>query len=229
MRITVVSAMPPAEAAEALRDLGCSVREAPAMAPAAEYTRDVDVLVMEAGEDAEVGRFVLGRVRALEVTVPVLLAVRTSQLTRVDPAWSYDDLILQPYVPQELYVRLRTLEWRASEFAHPERIKLGALLLDLAAHEASLGGRRLPLTPREFALLTHLARHRGRALGRASILRDVWQTRSTDTRTLDVHIRRLRVHLGDAVVLETVRGVGYRLGAAPPMTPRGTVGAFDPP
>ena len=92
-------------------------------APAA-LVRDVDVLVMEAGDDAEVGRFVLGRVRALETNVPVLLAVRTSQLTRVDPAWSFDDLILQPYVPQELYVRLRALEWRASEFAQPERIKL---------------------------------------------------------------------------------------------------------
>jgi len=229
VRITVVSATPPAEAAEVLRDLGCSVREALAVTPAATYTRDVDVLVMEAGEDAEVGRFVLGRVRALETPVPVLLAVRTSQLTRVDPSWHYDDLVLQPYVPQELYVRLRTLEWRASEFAHPERIKLGALLLDLAAHEALLSGRRLPLTPREFALLTHLAVHRGRALARASILRDVWQTRSTDTRTLDVHIRRLRAHLGDAVVLETVRGVGYRLGATPPGVSRDATGETEPP
>lgn len=199
------------------------------MAAPAALVRDVDVLVMEAGDDAEVGRFVLGRVRALETNVPVLLAVQTLQLTRVDPAWSFDDLILQPYVPQELYVRLRALEWRASEFAQPERIKLGALVLDLAGHEALLGGRRLALAPREFALLVHLARHRGRALSRASILRDVWQTRATDTRTLNVHVRRLRAHLGDAVVLETVRGIGYRLGAAPPTNSAAPQGELVPP
>lgn len=215
VRIVVVSTANVAEATVTLRDLGCAVRTASPLELPSRYTRGIDALVVEAGDDAEVGRFVLQRVRALGEHIPTLLAVQTSQLTRVDPRWAYDDLVLQPYVPQELYVRLRTLEWRASEFSGPERIKLGALVIDLSAHEAAVGGRALSLTPREFALLTLLARHRGRVLTRATLLREVWGARSTESRSLDVHIRRLRSALGAEVSLVTVRGVGYRLGEAP--------------
>ncbi len=194
-----------------LRDLGCAVREESPLAPPATLVANADVVIVEAGDDAEVGRFVLSRLRGLERRVPALLALHTTQLTRLDAAWGHDDFVLQPLVPQELYARLRALEWRTSEFAQPERIKAGALVVDVASHEATVDGRRVELAPMEFALLAHLAAHRPRVLGRAALLRDLWGRRAGASRTLDVHVRRLRAKLGDQVSIETVRGVGYRL------------------
>lgn len=213
VRITVVSALAPAEATEALRDLGCAVREGSPLAPPEELADRTDVLVIEAGDDAEIGRFVLGRVRRLPRRLPVLLAVRTSQLTRLDPSWAWDDLALQPYVPQELYVRLRAVEWRASEFVQEERVKVGPLVIDPGAHEATLAGQNLDLAPQEFALLHHLALHRSKVHTRESLLREVWGLRGVESRTVDVHVRRLRAKLGAAVQIETVRGVGYKITA----------------
>jgi DNA-binding response OmpR family regulator len=218
MRITVVSASSPAEAVEILRDLGCAVRESSPLAPPAEVAARADIVLVETGDDAEVGRFVLGRLRGLDERVPAILALRTSQLTRVDPAWGHDDMVLQPYVPQELYVRLRAVEWKTSEFDQPERIKLGDLVIDPAAHVVTLAGRRVTLAPMEFTLLTHLARHRARVLRRDALLRDVWGVRGMTTRTVDVHIQRLRARFEGALHIETVRGVGYRL-VAPSMSP----------
>lgn len=211
MRTTVVSASAPSEAAEVLRDLGCAVREESPLAPPDVIAARADVVLIESGDDAEVGRFVVARLRALPARVAVLLSLRTSQLTRLDPAWGHDDFALQPYVPQELYARLRGIEWRMSDFAQPERVKCGALVIDVAGHEATLDGCRVELAPMEFNLLAYLARHRARVLGRATLLKELWNIRGGATRTLDVHVRRLRARLGDRITIETVRGVGYRL------------------
>ncbi len=211
MRITVVGAKSPAEATLALRDLGCTVRESSPMDPPEAIARGAEVVVIEADTDAEVGRFALARLRGLPERIPVLLAVATSQLTRIDPSWGYDDVVLQPYVPQELYVRIRGVEWKVSAFSQPERVKVGPLVINPDAHEATLDGRPLALTPQEFALLTHLARYRGRSHARAALLREVWGVRGVHTRTVDVHVSRLRGKIGAMLDIVTVRGVGYRL------------------
>ena len=70
------------------------------------------------------------------------------------------------------------------------------------------------MAPMEFTLLPHLARHRDRVVERASLLREVWGVRATRTRTLDVHVQRLRAKLAPVVSIETVRGIGYRLASA---------------
>jgi DNA-binding response OmpR family regulator len=211
VRTTVASVFSPSEAAELLRDLGCAVREDSPLAPPEALAANADAVIVEAGDDAEVGRFVIARLRGLQRRVPVILTLTTAQLTRLDPAWGHDDFALQPYVPQELYARLRALEWRTSDFAQPERVKAGALLIDIAGHEATVDGRRVDLAPMEFTLLAHLVTHRARVLGREALLRDLWGRRGGATRTLDVHVRRLRAKLGSAAIIETVRGVGYRL------------------
>lgn len=214
MRVTVVSAMGGAVGAAELTDLGCAVRELLAVAPPAEIVAGTDLVLVEAGADGELGRFVIQRVRAIAPRVPILLAIEPGQLARVDPSWGHDDFILMPYVPHELYARLRAAEWRASEFAQPERIKVGSLVLEPAAHEAWLGGTPLQLSRREFELLALLARNRGRVVRREQILASVWRTRrTTPSRTLDVHIRRVRAKLAGALSIETVRGVGYKLVA----------------
>lgn len=214
-----MSVLNPSEAAEVLRDLGCAVREDSPLAPPEALAANADAVIVEAADDAEVGRFVVTRLRGLPRRTPVILSLRTTQLTRLDPAWGHDDFVLQPYVPQELYARIRALEWRTSDFAQPERVKAGALLIDLAGHEATVDGRRVELAPMEFNLLAHLVTHRARVLGRATLLRDLWGRRGGATRTLDVHVRRLRAKLGTAAVIETVRGVGYRLVVPGATTP----------
>ena len=205
MRIALVSQAQPAEALEILRDLGCRpVEHAPTDDPV-EIAHDGDAVLVECGADVDPMRALLFRLRRAGAA-SVLLAVRSEQVLRVDPGWPFDDLTLQPYVPPELYLRLRVLEWRRREAPNDLRIEVGAMSVDL-------GGERVPLSPQEFALLAYLTRFRRRAVSREVLLRDVWGLRSVETRTVDVHIRKLRQKLGEAVNIDTVRGVGYRLDA----------------
>jgi DNA-binding response OmpR family regulator len=92
-------------------------------------------------------------------------------------------------------------------------IEVGLLVVDPGAHEITLGGRRLTLTPREFDLLAFLARHPGRVHSREELLRKVWGYDYVgETRTVDVHVRRLRAKLGEKNrLIETVMGAGYKL------------------
>jgi DNA-binding response OmpR family regulator len=212
MRVTVVSALGEALAASALVDLGCAVRERVAVCAPTDIVEGSDAVFVEAGGDGELGAFVVRRVRAAAPKIPLLLGVERSQLARVDPGWGHDDFILVPYDAHELVARLRAVEWRSSEFSQPERVKLGALVLDIDAHEARVGAAALSLANREFDLLVFLARGHGRVVRRAEILANVWGQRGGDGgRSLDVHIRRLREKLGASVRIETIRGVGYRL------------------
>ena len=176
-------------------------------------------MLVECGGDVDPMRALLFRLRRAGAA-SVRLAVRSEQVLRVDPGWPFDDLMLQPYVPPELYLRLRVLEWRRRDAPNDLRIEVGAMSVHLGARVVDLGGDRVPLSPQEFALLAYLTRFRGRAVSREVLLRDVWGLRSVETRTVDVHIRKLRQKLGEAVVIDTVRGVGYRLDAmskdAPP-------------
>ncbi len=210
----MVSALGEAAAGGALRDLGCAVRERLAVTPPGELVDGVDAVFVEACGDGELGAFVIRRVRRVASRIPLLLGIERSQLARIDPAWGHDDFVLIPYDPHELVARLRASEWRASEFAGPERVKVGPLVLDVANHEARVGPTPIVLANREFELLLFLARGRGRVLRRGEILAAVWGQRvEQGGRSLDVHVRRLREKLGGALQLLTVRGVGYRLEA----------------
>jgi DNA-binding winged helix-turn-helix (wHTH) protein len=211
VRIALVSVDRDNPIAEALRDLGCAAREHGPLAPPGEVVRGADALVVDGADDLDLARFILDRCRAADPRLPTLLVLSTSQLGRLEPAWPFDDFILRGCSPHELYKRLRVIEWRASEFAHAERVKIGELVIDSAAHEVLLSGRRIPMAPMEFTLLSYLARNRDRVVERAALLREVWGVRVAQTRTVDVHVQRLRAKLAPSVGIETVRGVGYRL------------------
>jgi DNA-binding winged helix-turn-helix (wHTH) protein len=143
---------------------------------------------------------------------PALLAVPERQVARVEPSSGFDDFIVAPYLPAELYARIRALEWRRSEFSNEERLKVGGLVIDRAAHEVTVDGRRAVLTAKEFALLAFLAANRGRVFSREVLLARVWGARyEGGARTVDIHVRRLRAKLGDTLPLETLRGAGYKL------------------
>jgi DNA-binding response OmpR family regulator len=172
-------------------------------------------ILVEALDQFDAGRAALMRIRAVSalVEVPSLVAVTVGQAQRLDGNDGFDDFVLVPYVPAELYMRIRRAEWRRSEFAGKERIKIGAMCIDLAGHEVTVDGRVVDLTHQEFALLKFLSQNRGRVFSREQLLNRVWGVNYYGgSRTVDIHVRRLRMKLGPvADPIETVRGVGYKM------------------
>ncbi|MBC7172591.1 MAG: response regulator transcription factor [Polyangiaceae bacterium] len=207
-------------AAAVLRELGCRVRTAnlwDSLDDPALIDEPPTVILVEAIDEVDAGRAALVRLRAAKplVEVPVLVGVTVNALQRLNEGDGFDDFVLVPYVPPELYMRIRRVEWRLSEFAGQERIKFGPLCIDLAAHEVIVDGRACQLTQQEFALLRFLAQNRGRVFSRQQLLERVWGVDYYgSSRTVDIHVRRLRMKLGLAIRnLETVRGVGYKMKA----------------
>jgi DNA-binding response OmpR family regulator len=147
---------------------------------------------------------------------PVLAAIGPRTINQLDQAAGHADFLVWPCQPAELYARIRQLEWRASAFASDETIKLGPLVVDVAARAVSIDaagqGRSIALTSREFSLLVALVTRRGRVLSRETLLDVVWGSDyDGGQKTVDVHVRRLRAKLGEALPLQTVRGAGYVL------------------
>lgn len=144
--------------------------------------------------------------------VGAIIAVTQAQCARVEPSSGFDDFVLAPYVPAEVYARVRLVEWRHSEFSTEERMKIGSIVVDRASHEVLLDGASVTMTAKEFALLAYLAERRGKVVSREELLRKVWGARyEGGARTVDIHVRRLRAKLGSALPLATLRGAGYRL------------------
>ncbi len=212
----------PEGAAALLRTLGSEVRTLDLwddfvnVVEQARSDGEVRTMVFEAGERPDLAAAALRAARKVpELSeIPTVVTLPPRQITSFDPASGFDDFIVMPCVPAELYARIRALEWRRSEFATEERLKIGALLVDRAAHEVSVEGRRVTLTAKEFALLAFLAANRGRVFSRETLLARVWGSRyEGGARTVDIHVRRLRAKVGDALPLETLRGAGYKLRA----------------
>ncbi|HXY29703.1 MAG TPA: response regulator transcription factor [Gemmatimonadaceae bacterium] len=128
-----------------------------------------------------------------------------------------DDYLTKPFSPQELVLRVGAILRRvtAGGGAPTDTIAIGPVVIDRSAHRVKLDGREIELTPTEFKLLLTLAERRGRVQGRSLLLETVWDAApDIQTRTVDMHIQRLRSKLGDAAdLIETVRGFGYRLRA----------------
>lgn len=208
----------PEGAVACLKELGCRVETADLWDPldeAALVEHPPTVVLVECADEVDAGRAALVRIRAVAglAEVPVLAAVTVHGIGRLKPDDGFDDFVLVPYVPAELYMRIRRIEWRRSEFAGQERIKMGQMVIDLAGHEVSVDGRAVTLTHQEFALLRFLSQNRGRVFTRNQLLERVWGVDYYgSSRTVDIHVRRLRMKLGHALDhLETVRGVGYKM------------------
>lgn len=187
-------------------------------APTAERPRPPQVVLVEALEQLEPARAARVRWKSHPelVGVPIVVAVSHEALADVRDEDGFDDVVLVPYVPLELRVRLRRLARRITDAS--ERLVYGDVVVDLAALEVSARGKRVDLTRQELTLLTFLIRHPDRVFGRSELLTRVWGGRYVGgPRTVDIHVRRLRMKLGVHLVrLETVRGEGYRLGASTP-------------
>jgi two-component system copper resistance phosphate regulon response regulator CusR len=129
-----------------------------------------------------------------------------------------DDYLVKPFAFSELLARVRSL-LRRSTPRQPETLRVADLEIDVARHRASRAGRRLDLTPKEFLLLSLLARRQGEVLSRTLIAEQVWDVNfASDTNVVDVHVRRLRAKADDPFpkkLIHTVRGVGYVLDERP--------------
>lgn len=145
--------------------------------------------------------------------LPLVAVVPEQEAPRLDLSLGFDDLILAPYRLSELAARLRLIAWRSQSEPAPGVIRLGRLTLDETTYQVAVDGLPIDLTLKEFQLLLFLARNPGRVFTREDLLDRVWgQDYFGGTRTVDVHVRRVRAKTeaaGD--LIETVRGVGYRL------------------
>ncbi|MDN5539068.1 phosphate regulon transcriptional regulator PhoB [Comamonas sp.] len=126
-----------------------------------------------------------------------------------------DDYITKPFSTQELLARIRAVLRRRAPEQVQDKVSIGELVLDAAAHRVSWQGDLLKIGPTEFKLLNYLMKHPERVHSRAQLLDKVWGDHVfIEERTVDVHVKRLRESLGVAgVLIETVRGAGYRFSA----------------
>jgi DNA-binding response OmpR family regulator len=173
---------------------------------------DPEVLVVDAAENAGQAHAVLRALRSRQPRPPAIAVVERHELARF--RWEeVVDEVLYPGAPEaEIRLRLAIVRRRHGT-AGESRITLGPLTLDVDTYRVSVQGRALDLTFKEFELLRFLAERPGRVFTRPALMREVWgYDFYGGTRTVDVHVRRLRAKLGPAHegLIETVRGVGYR-------------------
>ncbi len=144
----------------------------------------------------------------------VLAVIPEHLLAGMDSRDEINDFVAAPYREAELRARLSRMLARVEGAPSATAMRIGALVLDPATYDVTLDGARVDLTLKEYELLKHLATYRGRVFTRDQLLDSVWGYDYVGgTRTVDVHIRRLRAKLGEfgETAIETMRGVGYSL------------------
>ncbi|NLT29957.1 MAG: response regulator transcription factor [Propionibacterium sp.] len=192
--------------------LGHQTRMLPREAGALVGAPPADVLVIDGRNDLASVRNLCRLLNSTGKEAPVLLVVTEGGLTAVSADWGIDDVVLADAGPAEVDARLRLLV--ATEEKTPDVLTSSGITIDEAAYVAKVDGRPLDLTYTEFELLKFLVQNPGRVFSREQLLSDVWgYDYYGGTRTVDVHVRRLRAKLGTEYesVIGTVRNVGYRL------------------
>ncbi len=162
-------------------------------------------------EDTSAAQFYLSKIRKKVLDTPVFLVLRVNTVSDVKRDWFFDDFILFPFRKNELSARFNLLLWGAEE--DEDLISIGNLKINLKEYSVYLENRKLELTYKEFELLRLFVQNRGTVFSRKELLNKIWGMEYIGgTRTVDVHIRRLRGKLGEGFdnIIETVRNVGYR-------------------
>ena len=207
-----------AEVLPALGLLQHQVRILPAEASVLVDAPELDLLLIDARRDLPTAKSLTKLLTSTGVGCPIIAITTEGGLTAVNADWGIDDVILDTAGPAEVDTRIRialgkhAIEMVASD-PHAGEIRTGEVVIDETTYTARLKGNVLDLTFKEFELLKYLAQHPGRVFTRAQLLQEIWgYDYFGGTRTVDVHIRRLRSKLGPEfeAIIGTVRNVGYR-------------------
>ncbi len=181
-----------------------------------------DLIMVDGRRELAQARDLCRLIRTTGSQQPVILIVTEGGLSVVASDWAMDDVLLETAGPAEIEARIRVALGRLAEreAGEPDThiIRSGEVVVDEATYTAKLGGRVLDLTFKEFELLKYLAQHPGRVFTRDQLLQEVWgYDYFGGTRTVDVHVRRLRAKLGSdhESLIGTVRNVGYRFVLPP--------------
>lgn len=224
MEILLLASGPAGEPARILPSLDLlshDIRVAPRDVRALVHGPSPDLILLDARSELAEARATCRVLRATGLGVPLLAVVTEAGLITVNADWGIDDVVLVSAGPAELEARLRLavgrlkLE-RSSDSGN--QVRAGDLTIDPETYAAKLKGRPLDLTYKEFELLKFLAQHPGRVFTRDQLLREVWgYDYFGGTRTVDVHVRRLRSKLGSEheSMIGTVRQVGYKFVVPP--------------
>ncbi|ASW56934.1 response regulator transcription factor [Plantactinospora sp. KBS50] len=220
--LLLVTALPgdPSAVLPALDLLPHSVRTAPRDVRTLVAGPSPDAVLVDARCDLSDARATCRMLHATGLGVPLIAVVTEAGLIAVNADWGVDDVVLAGAGPAEVEARLRLAIGRMSAAAAATTglVRAGELTIDPDTYAARLKGRPLDLTYKEFELLRFLAQHPGRVFTRDQLLREVWgYDYFGGTRTVDVHVRRLRAKLGSEYesMIGTVRQVGYKFVVPP--------------
>jgi DNA-binding response OmpR family regulator len=214
---------PSAEVLPSLALLPHHVKILPAEGSALLDAPEVDLVLVDGRQELAHARDLCRLIRTTGSISPLVLIVTEGGLSVVAADWGMDDVLLATSGPAEIEARLRLAigklaAARANEDPDAHVIRSGEVVVDDSTYTAKLGGRPLDLTFKEFELLKYLVQHPGRVFTREQLLQEVWgYDYFGGTRTVDVHVRRLRAKLGpeNETLIGTVRNVGYRFVLPP--------------
>jgi DNA-binding response OmpR family regulator len=173
-----------------------------------------DMVLIDATRDLSKAQALCRTLRAAGDLSEILVVIPEAGLAGLQPDWGASDFVLPGAGPAEVEARVRMLVQRPDAAEPDAAIRVGELVVDPVSYQVRLRGRPLDLTYKEFELLRFLASRPGRVSTRAQLLQEVWgYDFFGGTRTVDVHVRRLRAKLGPEYesMIATVRGVGYKL------------------
>jgi DNA-binding response OmpR family regulator len=207
-----------AEVLPSLALLQHQVKIVPAEASVLIDVPEVDILLLDARRDIPAAKNLAKLLHATGSGAPVVVITTEGGLSALSADWGIDDVILDTAGPAEVDARIRiAIGEYAAQIAESDptsgEIRTGEVAIDENSYTARIKGRALDLTFKEFELLKFLAQHPGRVFTRAQLLQEIWgYDYFGGTRTVDVHIRRLRSKLGPEheAIIGTVRNVGYR-------------------
>ncbi|MFT2815384.1 winged helix-turn-helix transcriptional regulator [Leifsonia sp. A12D58] len=200
------------EVLPALALLSHSTRLIPARPDQLITAPDSDLILVDARTNLMATKSLCQILRTTGISVPLMLVITEGGLTAVSPDWGVDDVVLDTAGPAEVDARIRLAAGRITRTPTSPTIRAAGVVIDEANYSAKVHGTPLDLTYKEFELLRFLAAHPSRVFTREQLLSEVWgYDYFGGTRTVDVHVRRLRAKLGDQEsLIGTVRNVGYR-------------------
>ncbi|MCU1598151.1 MAG: hypothetical protein QOE85_1232 [Actinomycetota bacterium] len=200
------------EVLPALGLLSHRARQIPASPASLISAPTCDLIFVDARQDLVSAKSLCKILNTTGINVPLMLVLTEGGLTAVSPDWGVDDVLLETAGPAEVDARIRLVIGRAVHDKSTSKIQASGVVIDEASYSAKVHGRPLDLTFKEFELLRFFATHPSRVFTREQLLSEVWgYDYFGGTRTVDVHVRRLRAKLGDLEsLIGTVRNVGYR-------------------